>query len=345
LWTNPKLAIISAMKVWELGEFGLIEFIAKTVGKPSRGELVLGIGDDTAAWRTEKSLQLATTDILIQDVHFNLDTATWRDLGWKALAVNISDIAAMGGTPGYAMVSLGLPSDTEVASVRELYRGIKEIARKFEVDIVGGNISRAPVVIIDVSLIGKTSQALLTRSAARPGDLIAVTGYLGTSAAGCRMLKSSLKLDKSSTALLKEAQLRPRPRVAEGQTLLQQGVRAAIDISDGLISDLTHICEASKVGAKLWIGRLPVHPRVRAAFKDEATGMALSGGEDYELLFTARSSVVNNVKNVMSTPVTVIGEITREHSKKITILNEQGKAFDWKERGWDHFRSQGQGNT
>lgn len=333
------------MKVWELGEFGLIEIIAKIVGKPAREELVLGIGDDTAAWRTQKFIQLATTDILIEDVHFNLDTATWRDLGWKALAVNISDIAAMGGTPSYAMVSLGLPPDIEIASVRELYRGIKDIAKKFEVDIVGGNISRAPVVIVDISLIGKASQALLTRSSAKPGDLIAVTGYLGTSAAGCRMLKSSLKLDKSTTALLREAHLRPKPRVAEGQTLVQYGVRAAIDISDGLISDLTHICKASKVGAKVWRDRLPIHPGVKAAFRNEATGMALSGGEDYELLFTAKSSIINKVKNVMSTPVTVIGEITREHSGKVTLLNKQGKTVDWKERGWDHFRSQGQGKA
>jgi thiamine-monophosphate kinase len=333
------------MKVWELGEFGLIELISRIVGKPSREELILGIGDDTAAWRTGKSIQLATTDILIQDVHFNLDTATWRDLGWKAIAVNISDIAAMGGTPSYVMVSLGLPPDTEVTSVRELYRGIKDIAKKFDIDIVGGNISRAPVVVIDVSLIGKASQTLLTRSAAKSSDQIAVTGYLGTSAAGCRMLKSSLKQDRNTTALLKEAHLRPNPRVVEGQILAKNGVQAAIDISDGLISDLTHICKASKVGAKVWIDRLPVHPSVKAAFKDEAMGMALSGGEDYELLFTAKSSVINKVRGIMSTPLTVIGEITREHSGQVTLLDEQGIALDWKERGWDHFRSQGQGKA
>ncbi|MBM3156766.1 MAG: thiamine-phosphate kinase [Chloroflexi bacterium] len=330
------------MKVWELGEFGLIDLIARTVGKPSREELVLGIGDDTAAWRTGKSIQLATTDILIQDVHFNLDNVTWRDLGWKALAVNISDIAAMGGMPCYAMVSLGLPPDTEVASVRELYRGIKDIAGKFDVDIVGGNISKAPVAIIDVSLIGKASQVLLTRSAAKPGDLIAVTGYLGTSAAGCRMLKSSLKPDKSMTVLLKKAHLRPNPRVAEAQILAKNGVKAAIDISDGLISDLTHICEASKVGARVQMDRLPVHPRVKAAFKDEAMAMALSGGEDYELLFTAKSSVIDKIRKIMSTRFTVIGEITKEHSGKVTLLDRQGKTVNWDERGWDHFRSQGQ---
>ena len=327
------------MKVWELGEFGLIELIAKTVGKCSRSDLVLGIGDDTAAWRTEKSVQLATTDILIQDVHFTLNVATWRELGWKALAVNISDIAAMGGTPSFALVSLGFPPETEVNNVIELYHGMKELAKKFNVDIVGGNISRAPVVILDVSLIGKASGNLLTRSVAAPGDQIAVTGYLGQSAAWLRMLKSGLKFDRKTTAFLREAHLRPQPRVAEGQILVQHGVRAAIDLSDGLISDLTHICKASRVGAKVWIDKLPIHELLKASFKKEVRGLALSGGEDYELLFTTKSRVITELTNIMSTPITVIGEILSDASGQITLLDEQGKVVKWTEHGWDHFKS------
>jgi len=330
------------MKVWELGEFGLIELIAETVGKATRHDLILGIGDDTAAWRTDKSIQLGTTDILIQNVHFTLDIATWRELGWKALAVNISDIAAMGGTPSFAMVSLGLPPETEVDNVVELYRGMKEIASKFDVDIVGGNISRAPVVIIDVSLIGK-ADILLTRSAAAPGDQIAVTGYLGLSAAGLKLLKSRHKLDSKTTAFFREAHMWPHPRVAEGQILVQQGVRAAIDISDGLLSDLTHICKASRVGAKLWINKLPLHALLRSAFKKESLGLALSGGEDYELLFTARSEVIAKLTGIMSSPVTVIGEIVSDAPGQVTLLDEQGKVVKWDETGWDHFKSPGRG--
>ena len=331
------------MKVWELGEFGLIELIAETVGKATRHDLILGIGDDTAAWRTDKSIQLGTTDILIQNVHFTLDIATWKELGWKALAVNISDIAAMGGTPSFAMVSLGLPPEIEVDSVVELYRGMKEIASKFNVDIVGGNISKAPVVIIDVSLIGKASDALLTRSAAAPGDQIAVTGYLGLAAAGLKLLKSGRKLDSKTTAFFREAHLRPRPRVAEGQILVQQGVRAAIDISDGLLSDLTHICKASRVGANLWINKLPIHALLRSAFKKEWLRLALSGGEDYELLFTARSEVIARLKDIMSSHVAVIGEIVSDAPGQVTLLDERGKVVKWDETGWDHFKSPGQG--
>ena len=182
------------MKVWELGEFALIELIAGIVGKPSSNDIVLGIGDDASAWRTEASIQIGTTDILIQDVHFTLKTVTWRDLGWKALAINISDIAAMGGKPSYALVSLGLPPETEVDSVAELYRGLMEIAAKYDVDICGGNISSAPVAIINLSVLGKASENILTRSAALPGDQIAVSGYLGQAAAGLKMLKSGLAL-------------------------------------------------------------------------------------------------------------------------------------------------------
>jgi thiamine-monophosphate kinase len=330
------------MKVWELGEFGLIELIAETVGKATRHDLILGIGDDTAAWCTDKSIQLGTTDILIQNVHFTLDIATWRELGWKALAVNISDIAAMGGTPSFAMVSLGLPPETEVDNVVELYRGMKEIGSKFDVDIVGGNISRASVVIIDVSLIGK-ADVLLTRSAAAPGDHIAVTGYLGLAAAGLKLLKSGRKLDSKTTAFFREAHLRPRPRVAEGQILVQQGVRAAIDISDGLLSDLTHICKASRVGANLWINKLPIHALLRSAFKKEWLRLALSGGEDYELLFTARSEVIARLKDIMSSHVAVIGEIVSDAPGQVTLLDERGKVVKWDETGWDHFKSPGQG--
>jgi thiamine-monophosphate kinase len=330
------------MKAWELGEFGLIELIARTVGKAKRRDLVVGIDDDTAAWRTDKTVQLGTTDILIQNVHFSLDIATWRELGWKALAVNISDIAAMGGTPSFAMVSLGLPPDTEVDNIVELYRGMKEIASKFDVDIVGGNISRAPVVIIDVSLIGKASAGpLLTRSGAAPGDQIALTGYLGLSAAGLRILKSRRKLDHKTTAFFREAHLRPRPRVAEGQVLVQHGVKAAIDLSDGLLSDLTHVCKASRVGARVWINKLPIHPLLKSTFKKESLRLALSGGEDYELLFTARSSVITKLKKIMSSPITVIGEIVADKQGQVILLDAQGKEVEWDETGWDHFKSPG----
>ncbi|MEE8469978.1 MAG: thiamine-phosphate kinase [Dehalococcoidia bacterium] len=330
------------MKVWELGEFGLIELIGGIVGRASGRDLVLGIGDDAAVWRAEKSVQIGTTDILIQDVHFTLGTATWRDLGWKALAINISDIAAMGGIPSYALVSLGLPPETEVDDVRELYHGLIEVAREFDVEIAGGNVSSAPQVIVNVCLIGKAGDALLTRSAALPGDQIAVTGYLGQAAAGLRVLNSELDLDAKTAAFLKEAHLRPYPRVAEARILVQHGVKAAIDLSDGLLSDLAHVCKASGVGAKVRAYELPIHPVVKSAFGDESLRMALSGGEDYGLLFAAGGDVMDRLKWDMPISVTVIGEMESGEPGKVTLLDEQGKVVEPEGWGWEHFRPQGE---
>lgn len=321
-----------------MGEFALIELIAEIVGKASSKDIVLGIGDDASAWRTEASVQIGTTDTLIQDVHFTLKTVTWRDLGWKALAINISDIAAMGGKPNYALVSLGLPPETEVDSVADLYRGLLEIATKFDIGICGGNISSAPVAIVNLSVIGEASDNILTRSAALPGDQIAVSGYLGQAAAGLKMLGAGLEFDSETTTFLREAHLRPCPRLAEGRILVQNGVRAAIDLSDGLVSDLAHIGKASHVGARVWVHRLPIHPLVSAAFKEESLGLALSGGEDYELLFTASSDVIARIKAAMPSPVTVIGEVLSGEPGQVTLYDERGQVVEWNEQGWEHFR-------
>lgn len=331
------------MKVSEIGEFGLIELLAKAVaqaGLATSPALAIGIGDDAAAWRPDGSLELATTDILVEGIDFITDIVTWEELGWKALAVNLSDIAAMGGIPQYCLVTIGLPADTEVESVARLYQGTIDIARRFGTSIIGGDVTLAPLIMLSLTVIGKgTEQGVLTRSAARPGDLVAVTGYLGSSAAGLRALTSSLALDYETTLFLRQAHFRPQPRIAEGQMLVKNDVKAAIDISDGLIADLTHICQASRVGARVWADKLPIHPLVRAAFQDEAVGLALGGGEDFELLFTAPAEVMEKVRALLSTPVTVLGEIIAEKPGEVTVLDAQGQTLNLEEKGWDHFRT------
>ena len=238
------------MKVSELGEFGLIDLLAKMVSS-SRDEqlaswcqLIVGIGDDAAAWYGDGSTQLATVDSFIQDVHFSLGVASWNDLGWKVLAANLSDIAAMGGVPRYALVSLALPGHTEVEDVTALYEGMIELAQEFGVAIIGGDTSSAPLVAITITILGSTSnrdKPILTRSAAKPSEKVAVTGELGAAAAGLEMLTKQLQFDPEATAFFKKAFLHPYPRIAEGQLLVEQGVKTAIDISDGLISDLNQI--------------------------------------------------------------------------------------------------------
>ncbi len=334
------------MKVSEIGERGLIDLLAKMVNnaqdKKAKAwqQLILGIGDDAAAWQSDASIQLATVDSLRQDVHFSLDTTPWADLGWKAMAINLSDIAAMGGLPRYALIALALPNDTEVADVTALYKGIIELAQQFEVAIVGGDTDSAPRVDITTTIIGSTGNQdkhILTRSAAKPGDKIAVTGCLGTAAAGLEMLTKHLHFDPEATTAFKKAFLRPYPRVAEGQLLVEYGVKAAIDISDGLVSDLSHICQASQVGARIEVDSVPIHPAVKANFGDRALELALSGGEDYELLFTASNEVIERVKAASPCPITVIGEITAGNTGKVALIDRKGNPVSLHRAGWEHF--------
>lgn len=336
------------MKISELGEFGLIEVLAEMVAASAprdketaeRRPLVLGIGDDAAAWRVDDSVQLATVDTLVQGIHFNLETTSWEELGWKALAVNLSDIAAMGGVPRYALVSLSLPSHTDVENVKALYKGMLALAKQSGVTIVGGNMSGAPAAVISITLLGDTAskeKEMLTRSAARAGQKIAVTGSLGAAAAGLEMLTKHLSFDSKAAEALRKAHLTPNPRVSEGRLLVQNGVRAAIDISDGLLADLRHICESSKVGARLEIERIPVHPAVKENFGEKALQLAMSGGEDYELLFTASAVIIEKVKAALACPVTIIGDITAVKAGEVVLLDKEGNRMDAATHGWDHF--------
>jgi len=334
------------MKVSELGEFGLIDLLAKMVDSSrdkrvaSWQQLIIGIGDDTAAWRGDASTQLATVDSFIQDVHFSLGIVSWEDLGWKALAISLSDIAAMGGLPRYALVSLALPDHTEVDDVIALYQGMIELARQFGVAIIGGDVSSAPLVAIHTIVLGNTgNKNMLTRSTAEPGEQIAVTGYLGAAAAGLEVLTGRLQFEPEAVRSLREAFLRPSPRVAEGQLLVKHGVRTAIDISDGLISDLKQIGKASQVGAWIEIDRVPIQPVVKANFSSKSLELALSGGEDYELLFTGEAEVINKVKMAASCPITVIGEIVADRVGEVILVDSKGNPFNFGKAGWEHFRS------
>jgi len=334
------------MKVSDLGEFGLIDLQAKmSYGVPDKKaeswrQLILGIGDDVAAWHGDTSIQLATVDSLIQDVHFSLDIPSWEELGWRAMAANLSDIAAMGGLPKYALVSLALPDNTEVDDVTALYRGMIELAQRFEVAIVGGDMSSAPLLVINITILGSTKSQdkhILTRSAAKVGEKVAVTGYLGGATAGLEMLTKNLQFDSEATASLKKAFLHPLPRIAEGRALVEQGVRATIDTSDGLISDLGHICQSSRVSARIEIDRVPVQPAVRANFGDRALELALSGGEDYELLFSASAEIIDKVKAAVSCPITVIGEIVAGKAGEVTLVDGKGNPVNPPSAGWEHF--------
>lgn len=336
------------MKVSRIGEFGLIAALSRITSAAtnekwqSLRQITVGMGDDAAVWKTENPFQIATVDSMVEGIHFTLKTITWRELGWKSLAVNLSDIAAMGGVPLYAFVSIGLPADTLVEDVTALYEGMTELASMHEVAVAGGDTVTSPVVFISVTVIGRASNdegRVLTRSAAQPGDKVAVTGELGASAAGLRMLLEGRKFPARATAELRRAHDAPTPRLAEGRKLVSLGVKAGMDISDGLIGDLTHICDMSRVSARVDVDRVPVSRAVTRCFGERARGFALSGGEDYELLFTAPARIMARAEKTLGCPVSVVGEIIPSGRRKprVHLVNGHGDVVDLKHKGWDHF--------
>ncbi|MDO8473358.1 MAG: thiamine-phosphate kinase [Dehalococcoidia bacterium] len=332
------------MELTQTGEFGLISLIREAIERSrdassmSWQNLIVSAGDDCAVWKGDKSIQLATTDTMVQGVHFLKGTFKWEDLGHKSMASNLSDVAAMGGIPVYALVSFSLPPDMKTEDVLSLVQGIIDEGAKFGVAIAGGNITRCPVLAISVTLLGKLSgEAMLLRSTAQPGDQVAVTGHLGASAAYVAAFKRKIRTDRATKAVLKHHHFRPQPRIKEGQALLDLGVRTAIDISDGLVSDLTRICEASNVGARIYADRVPVNPALRQALGKAAIDYALTGGEDFELLFTATDEIIRRVRTAIDIPISVIGDITPDHPGQVAVSGQKGERLNPRERGWDHF--------
>lgn len=313
----------------------------------------IGIGDDCAVYSGPAGVyQLISTDALIENVHFRLPTTSPELLGRKALAVNISDIAAMGGTPHLALVTLGIPKTLPVKFLDGLYRGINAICQEHKIEIAGGDTTASPShLFISITIFGETAKSqLVTRSGARPGDKIFVTGTPGESALGLKLLSSPRKQWKGDKKLQKkmiQAHLDPVPRLKESRQLMNSkaGITSMIDISDGLAQDLLHICKAGKVGAVLreeWLPRSPELERLTSLNKLEIMDYIMAGGEDYELLFTLKSEDVRKItsrfKNT-KTPVTQIGEVTA-HPQKVILLTIDGKSIPLKKlSGFDHFKS------
>lgn len=276
------------MKLGRIGEFGLIDLFRQRLPR-GRG-VRIGIGDDAAWVETRAGSALLTADILIEGVHFNLKWTSLVDLGFKSLAVNLSDIAAMGGIPAYAVVSLGLPSRFDVTEVDHLYRGFLEIATVNCVSLVGGDLSAAKVLTISVAVLGHPPPRPIRRTGAAVGDDIYVTGTVGDSALALKLLRqgrTNFRSKAASYLLLRHH--RPTPRTAFGAVVGKQYLATAmIDVSDGLVQDLGHICRASGVGALIEREDLPLSNAYRRLTGNDGDSHALGGGEDYELLFCAR---------------------------------------------------------
>lgn len=326
-----------------INEFSLIKEIKKWL---SQNNLTVPIGDDAAAFNLESDKQtLLTTDSLVEDVHFKLDTITPKTLGFKALTVNVSDIAAMGGRPKYAALALSLPAKINLKFIKEFYKGLNDAATKYGLTIAGGDLTSARELVINISLIGQVDKKmLLKRSSAKIEELILVTGTLGGSAGGLKLalsghtLGSAKAKHKRHANYLLNKHFKPQARVEQAQKAAEIGIKTAIDISDGLVSDCQRICEASKVGCRLNAKDIPIDDQLTEGDlpKIDPLQMALSGGEDYELIFSAPKNKANELIGAFKRknwPITVIGEIT---SKGIDVVDEHGKKIKWS-KGYEHF--------
>jgi len=298
---------------------------------------VLGPGDDCAILTPSAKPQLITIDSIVEGVHFKLDWGTPVMLGARALTVNLSDIAAMGGRPTVCVVNLAIRQGLSTKFFDELYMGLKKAAAAARTGVIGGNITRASELAITIALLGELDGLAMRRDSARPGDKVYVTGTLGDAASGLRILQGKLAATGAARNYLVKRFLQPSAQLGVGHKLAQiKPVPAAIDISDGLWQDLGHILERSRVGAEIDATALPLSSAYRQVNGDNPE-LALTGGDDYELLFCLRSRISEKVlSHRLGAKVRCIGEITR--LKRAVLLNGNEQALAGT-AGWDQLRT------
>jgi thiamine-monophosphate kinase len=332
------------MKLSNLGEFGIIEKVIAPEFKELIRQNFTGIGDDCSITPLKEDMaQIFTTDMLIEKTHFLRDKITPFQLGFKSLAVNLSDIAAMGGTPVASYLSVGLPKNVDIEWVEEFIKGYKALSEKENVPLLGGDTTSCEdKIVINVGVTGEIGQhKVKRRNAAKPGDLICVTGNLGDSGGGLQILLNDLPEDWFTEALL-EKHLTPYPHVQEGKWLAEYAdVHAMMDVSDGISSDLGHIAKASGVGAVVHLEKLPLSGELKSISKEHNWNpyeMALSGGEDYVLLLTVQKDsfkeIAHDFEKQFSGSLHDIGEITA--GDKI-VYKQKNQVVEKLKKGYTHF--------
>ncbi|BBL80088.1 thiamine-monophosphate kinase [Rubrobacter xylanophilus] len=292
-------------------------------------EVLVPVGDDCAVVRFGEAVWVAAADMLVEGHHFLPGRTSPEDVGYKAVAVNVSDVAAMGGVPRFVLCSGGAP---EAEAVLRCFRGVVEACAAFGVYPLGGDTTRAGALTVDVAILGEVPGGEpVLRSGAVPGDLLAVTGELGTAAAGLLALQRG----EGGFGRLVRRHLRPEPRVREGLEAALLGVHAMIDLSDGLATDAGHLCERSGVGCRIDLLRLPVAGDVRRLAGEDAEVLAATGGEDYELLISAPEQTLQELARRISVPLTVVGEVVEGGEVSFHRGGEPVEGL----AGWDHFRA------
>ncbi len=324
-----------------MDEFSLIAKIRDKLAEKN-DRVRVGIGDDAAVLVPPKGNLLTTTDCLVESVHFDLKFSSPEELGQKALAVNLSDIAAMGGTPLYALVSLGIRNGISEEFILNMYDGIKRMADRFQVAVVGGNITQSPGhFFVDITVIGE-AESYWTRSGAREGDRVAVTGRLGGSACGLRLLQEKGTGVRNQFADLVDSHLAPIPCLREAKLLMGlDAVTSAIDISDGLSSELHHLAQSSDLGFEIEAAKIPFASKLKEACKllgADPMEFALHGGEEYQLLLTMKPEKWEESLEVLrkaGAELTEIGKCT-SLTRSVILVDSLGKKLPLQPKGWNH---------
>ncbi len=310
--------------------------------------VVLGIGDDAAVVEAGGGQLVLTTDMLVEGVHFDRATTSPRDLGAKAIVVNVSDIAAMAASPRFALASLALTADLEAAWVMELEGGMRAACDEYALALIGGDVNRANEIVICVTVVGEVAPGrAVTRAGARAGDLVVVTGVLGAAAGGLALSRAhpsqlGAALREPWGSELLAALARPVARVGEAQTLAQEGATAMMDLSDGLAKDLSRLCSESRVGARIELARVPVSSSLAAgaaALGVDPLELAVGGGEDYELLATIPTASLDAARSALDerfgVPLTEVGVVLEKEG--LMAVDADGNTSPLEALGWDHF--------
>lgn len=327
----------------KIGEFGFIKFLLED-NKDSFYKVIKGIGDDCAVFEKDKEKAfLVSTEIFVEDIHFLKAKISPYELGIKVVNASLSDIAAMAGTPLYLFVSIALPRDTKLAYLTSLYRGIKDSCNKYKVHILGGDTSASPEkLVINIVVIGEAKkEQIIYRKGAKPNDLIYVTGNLGDSAAGLMLIKKEISVSKEVANKLISAHNMPSPRLEIGKLVSKYSLaNAMIDISDGLVADLNHICEASNMGAIIYLENIPISSElesIKNILSISPYDLALYGGEDYELIIIVpqdKALIFESLCRKEGFSVYLIGRIVKEKGIKLILDN---KCIPLDIRGYTHF--------
>ncbi|MDD5225138.1 MAG: thiamine-phosphate kinase [bacterium] len=332
-------------KLRELGELAIVDSIRKRF-RDFRPRALRGIGDDAAVILPKPgSRYLVTTDLLIEKVHFDLAFTSPRDLGFKSLTVNLSDLAAMGGVPRYAFLGLGLPAGLSRDFLNEFFSGWARAARRYETNLVGGDLSRAPAVFIAVTVVGETlPSGFIGRDGARPGDGVFVSGWPGESALGLEYLSRGKQKDPSGRRWIRK-HLLPEPRLRLGQELSRRKLaHSLMDLSDGLVLDLRRLARESRAAIEIETGRIVLATGFSAAARKlgrDPLRLALSGGEDYELIFTAppkKWEAVEALARELKLPLSRIGMV-KAGKPGVKVLDRDGKILPLSRSGYEHFIS------